>query len=104
MAELAEFGGHIPNGEARMSIENGIDIPALSSSYGHQGLVTCLSPCPNVLSSLLESSSQSIGSILIKAMKCIAMHVVSHFWLVYVACPCFLCVPEHLIRHLHIVP
>lgn len=83
-----------------MSIENSINVPTLSCCYGHKWLVACLSPRSNVFSSLLESSSQCIGRILIKAMKGIAVHIMPHFGLVDVACSCLLGVPKHLICHL----
>lgn len=102
MAELAELGGDVPYWEAGMCVEDGIDVPSLlPTCNGYQGLVACLSPCPNILSSLLESSSQCIGCLLVEAVQRVAVHIVSHFRLVNVAGTRLLCVPKYLVCHLY---
>ena len=68
ITKLTELGRHIPNGKPRMSIENGIYVPALTWCDGYKGLVTSLSPCPNILSSLLERSPKCVRCVLIEAM------------------------------------
>lgn len=85
-----------------MCVEDGIDVPSLlPTCNGYQGLVACLSPCPNILSSLLESSSQCIGCLLVEAVQRVAVHIVSHFRLVNVAGTRLLCVPKDLVCHLY---
>lgn len=101
VAELAELGGDVPYGETGMRIEDGIDVPPLPRRYGHQRLVARLPPCTHILSPLLESPSQHIRHLLIKAVERVAMHVVTHLWLVDVVRPGLLRVPEHLVRHLN---
>lgn len=96
-----ELGGNIPNGEAGLRIEDGINFPALACCNGHKRLVTCLSPGPHIFASLLKNSPQCIGGLLVQAMQRIAMHVVSHLGLVDVACPCLFCKPKHLVCYLH---
>lgn len=100
VAELTELGRNVPDGEAGMSIEDGIDVPSLSCRYGHQGLVARLPPRTDVLSSLLESPSQRIGCLLVEAVEGVAVDIVPHFGLVDVVGSGLLCVPEHLVRHL----
>lgn len=101
VTKLSELGGNIPNSKTAMSIENCINVPTLARRYGHKRLVAGLSPSPNILASLLESSPQRIRCLLVKAVQGIAMHVVSHLGFVNVACPSLLSIPENLIGHLY---
>lgn len=101
VAKLAELGGDVPDGEAGMGIEDGINIPGLQGGNGDEGLVTSLPPGPHVLPPLLETSPQCIGCLLVKAMQCVAVDVVPHFRLVDVARPCLLRISKYLIRYLH---
>lgn len=100
VAELAELGGNVPNGKPGMRVENGIDVPPLLCRDVHERLVASLPPSPDVLSSLLESSPQGVGRLLVEAVQGVAVHVVPHLGLVDVARSCILCVPEHLVCHL----
>lgn len=103
VAELAELGGDVPNREARMGVEDGIDVPGgLAGGNGDEGLVASLPPCSDVLSPLLVGPPQRIGTLLVQAMQRVAMHVMPHLRLVYVARPCLLRIPEHLVCHLHL--
>lgn len=83
-----------------MGVEYGIDVPPLSCCNGHERLVASLPPSPDVLSSLLESSPQGVGGLLVEAVEGVAVHIVSHLGLVDVARSCVLCVPEDLVCHL----
>ena len=100
MAELAELGRDVPHGKPRMRVENGVDVPPLPSCNGHEWLVASLPPSTYVLSSLLESPPQRVGSLLVEAVQRIAVHVVSHLGLVDVTRTGLLGVPEHLVGHL----
>lgn len=102
MAELAEPGGDVPDGESGVGVEDGVDVPqAITGRNGHEWPVAGLPPGPDVLTSLLEGPPQGVGGLLVKAVKCITVNVVPHLGLVDVARPRLLCIPEHLIRHLH---
>lgn len=83
-----------------MCIENGIDVPTLGTCYGHQRLIACLSPSSHIFASLFENAPQCVRRLLVQTMQCIAMHVVSHFRLIYVTCTRLLCISKHLVRHL----
>lgn len=102
MAKLTYLGRNVPNRKSRMRVKYSIDVPPLSCSNNHKRLVTSLPPRPNVFTSLLETSSQRIGCLLIEAMQCIAVNVMPHFWLVDVACSRFFCEPKNLISHLYL--
>lgn len=101
MAKLAKLGGDVPDGEAGVSVEDGIDVPSLPRSDGHQGLVARLPPCADVLPSLLEGASQCVRGLLIEAVEGVAVDVVPHLGLVDVVGSRLLREPEYLIRHLH---
>ena len=58
VAELAEFGRHVPDGEAWMCVENGIDVPTLGSCYGYQRLIACLSPSSHIFAPFFENPPQ----------------------------------------------
>lgn len=101
VTKLTELGGNVPNGKTRVGVEYGINVPTLTRCDGHKGLVTCLSPRSNVLSSLLECPTKLVRHLLVQTVQGIAVDVVSHLWLVDVASSSFLRVPKHLICHLH---
>lgn len=101
VTKLTELGGNVPNGKTRVGIEYGINVPSLTRCDGHKGLVTCLSPGSNVLSSLLERPTKLVRHLLVQTVQGVAVDVVSHLWLVDVARSSFLRVPKHLICHLH---
>lgn len=65
MAELAKLGGDVPDGEARVGVEDGVDVPTLPSGHGHQRLVASLPPRPDVLPPLLVRPPQCVGRILV---------------------------------------
>ena len=66
MAKLAQLGGDIPDGEARVGVEDGINVPPLEAAcYGHQWFVAGLPPCPHVLSPLLERPTQGVRCLLV---------------------------------------
>lgn len=100
VAKLAKLGGDVPNRKTVVRIEDEIDIPTLSCSYCDKGLVASLPPSPDVLSSFFIRSPQCVRCVLVQAMKRVAVHVMSHFWLVDVASSSPLCIPEHLVCHL----
>lgn len=102
VAELAEPGGDVPDGEPGVGAKYGVDVPqAVTGGNGHERPVASLPPGPDVLTSLLEGPPQGVGGLLVKAVKCIAVNVVPHLGLVDVARPRLLRIPENLIRHLH---
>lgn len=102
MAELAELGGDVPDAEAGVGIEDGVDVPAgPAAGDGDQGVVTGLPPGADVLPALLEALAKGVGGVLVQAVQGVAVDVVPHLRLVYVACSRLLRVPEHLVRHLH---
>lgn len=100
MAELAELGGDVPDGEAGVSVEDGVDVPTMPRRDGHQGLVTGLPPGSHVLAPLLKGSPQRVGRLLVEAVEGVAVHVVPHLWLVDVAGPDLLGISEYLVGHL----
>lgn len=65
VAELAELGGDVPDGEAGMGIEDGVNVPALPGSNSNQGLVTRLPPRADVLPPLLETPAQRVRRLLV---------------------------------------
>lgn len=102
MAELAELGGDVPNGEAGVGIEDGVDVPGgLAGGDGDEGVVAGLPPGPDILAALLVGPPQRVGALLVQAVQGVAVHVVPHLGLVYVARPCLLCEPKHFVCHLH---
>lgn len=68
VTKLTELGGNIPNGKSRMCVENGINVPTLTSCNGHKWLITSLSPSAYVFSSFLKPHSEFIGNLLVETV------------------------------------
>ena len=101
MAELAESGGHVPDGEARVRGEDGVDVESVARGDVDARRVAGLPPRPHVLAAGLVGAPQRVRRLLVQAVQRVAVHVVPHLGLVDVARPDLLRVPEHLVRHLH---
>ncbi|GMN60466.1 hypothetical protein TIFTF001_029564 [Ficus carica] len=96
VAELAELGGDVPDGEAGVGVEDGVDVPGcLAGGDGDEGVVAGEAPRPNVLAALLVGPPQCVGALLVEAMEGVAVHIVTHLRLIYVARPCLLREPKH---------
>lgn len=101
VAEQAEPGGHVPDGEARVRGEDGVDVEAVAGRDVDERRVAGLPPGPHVLATGLVGPPQRVRPGLVQAVQRVAVHVVPHLGLVDVARPHLLRVPEHLVRHLH---
>jgi hypothetical protein len=100
VAELAQPGGHVPDGEARVRGEDGVDVEAVARGDLDERRVAGLPPGTDVLATGLVRPAQRVGGLLVQAVQRVAVHVVPHLGLVDVARAALLGVPEHLVGHL----
>ncbi|EXC05169.1 Protein BONZAI 2 [Morus notabilis] len=76
VAELAELGGDVPNGEAGVGIEDGVDVPGgLAGGDGDEGVVAGLPPGPDILAALLVGPPQGVGALLVQAVQGVAIMI-----------------------------
>jgi hypothetical protein len=100
VAELAQPGGHVPDGEARVRGEDGVNVEAVARGDLDERRVAGLPPGAHVLAAGLVRPAQRVGGLLVQAVQRVAVHVVPHLGLVDVARPALVRVPEHLVGHL----
>lgn len=100
VTQLAKGGRNVPDCKSWVCCEDSVDVPCMVRCDENKWTVTRQSPSSDILPAFFKRPSQFVGNFLVEAVQGIAVHVVSHFRLVYVARSRFLGVPENLIRNL----